>query len=578
MNCFFSDEVANMLDFIKNKSLDSAEVITVGDCFGLEKYINEIESRRKKTASKTKVIVCALDFHKANAFDAKAFFESNKNYSQYIFVSTFGFEKAFPGSITAVSEREADALAEYDSSFSSLNSLVAFQNSLKPYADKLDIRVLRYTEIFGTEINCVGEVNSLISDFRSSNSISIAESDFSSYISVSYVSAVLHDIYSIISNGARGNIYNGSNMKLTVADIKNSIYKSFVSKNSELIFSSDEKSCRGYRALSCHKIRSISDDNTFSVDEALLKTILDSEEMYIENYVKSSYDGKVEIIRQKEKEILCEVDRICKKHSIDYYLVGGSLLGAVRNQGFIPWDDDVDICMLREDFEKFRSICPKELDDAYAYQSYSDEKSTHYIYDKIRLKGTYFSSEHSNKYDDMENGVFLDVFVFDKTANSKLLQKLHVYLIVMLRRLIHIRWTKEPVNGKFAAVSALILPLVCILPFGFYHGLFEKILRFFEKSKSSRFLLDGTGLYIKKGAFPAEWATGSKPVMFENTEFPGVNDAEGYLSRWYGEGYMTPPEISKRTSGHKISRLDLGKHIYDNHSESSISLSGELYD
>ncbi|MBQ1995874.1 MAG: hypothetical protein II237_06760 [Clostridia bacterium] len=99
-----------------------------------------------------------------------------------------------------------------------------------------------------------------------------------------------------------------------------------------------------------------------------------------------------------------------------------------------------------------------------------------------------------------------------------------------------------------------------------------------EKSKSSRFLLDGTGLYIKKGAFPAEWATGSKPVMFENSEFPGVNDAEGYLSRWYGEGYMIPPEISKRTSGHKISRLDLGKHIYDNHSESSISLSGELYD
>ena len=147
-----------------------------------------------------------------------------------------------------------------------------------------------------------------------------------------------------------------------------------------------------------------------------------------------------------------------------------------------------------------------------------------------------------------------------------------------MRRLIHIRWTKEPVSGKFAAVSALILPLVCLLPFGFYHGLFEKILRFFEKSKSSRFLLDGTGLYIKKGAFPAEWATGSKPVMFENTEFPGVNDAEGYLSRWYGEGYMTPPEISKRTSGHKISRLDLGKHIYDNHSESSISLSGELYD
>ena len=381
----------------------------------------------------------------------------------------------------------------------------------------------------------------------------------------------------MIYKGKRGNIYNGSNTQLTVADIKNSIFKCAESKKPELRFLNENSCDGGYEALSCRKIRAITCTDIFCIDETLAKSVLD-EQTYIENYVKDAYDGKLQIIRNKETEILSEVDRICKKHGISYYLVGGSLLGAVRNGDFIPWDDDVDVCMLREDFERFRRICPEELGDAYAYQSYRNEGTTHYIYDKIRLKGTYFSSEHSNKYDDMENGIFLDVFVFDKTANSKFLQKLHIYLIVMLRRLIHIRWTKEPVEGKFAFISRLILPLVCLLPFSFYHSLFERILRFFEKSKSSKYLLDGTGLYIKKGAFPAEWATGSTDVQFGDGTFPGVKDTNGYLTRWYGEGYITPPEISKRTSGHKISRLDLNGHIFSDTDGGSFSLKGELYD
>ncbi len=578
MNCFFSDEVANILDFINAKKLDMAEVTVKGDCFGLEKYVSEIENRCTKNSSREKVLIYTLDFTDGKTFEATELFENAESYSQYIFVSVFDFEKAIPSEATALSERELSALAKHDNTFRSISAMVDFENSLKPYAEKFNIKVLRYTNIYGAEINCDCEIYSIIKNFRSNNRIELSEADFSRYVSVSYISAVLRDIYSVIAFGKNGNIYNGSNMQFTVADIKNSIYKSFNSKNVQLSFSKNETADSGYKSLSCHKITALCGENTFSLDESLLKTVPDSEEAYIENYVKKSYDGKVQKIRHKETEILSEVDRICKKHGISYYLVGGSLLGAVRHQGFIPWDDDVDICMLRVDFEKFRKICPDELSDAYAYQSYRNEKTTHYIYDKVRLKGTYFSSEHSNQYDDMENGIFLDVFVFDKTANSKLLQKLHVFLIVMLRRLIHIRWTKKPVEGKFAAVSAFILPFVCLIPFSFYHRLFEKILRLFEKNKSSRFLLDGTGLYIKKGAFPAEWATGSKTVSFENCAFPGVNDTDGYLTRWYGKNYMMPPEISKRTSGHRISRLDLGEYLFDAPGEGEISLKGELFD
>ena len=304
----------------------------------------------------------------------------------------------------------------------------------------------------------------------------------------------------------------------------------------------------------------------------------DDEGFYLNEKLRTNYDGKILRIREEEKAILFEVDRICKKHNINYYLVGGSLLGAVRHEGFIPWDDDVDICMLREDFEIFRKVCPSELSEKYAYQSYRNEKTTHYIYDKIRLKGTYFSSEHSGKYDNMQNGIFMDIFVFDKTSNSVLMQKLHIFLIVMLRRLIHIRWTEEPVSGKFAFVSKIILPLVCLLPFSFYHSLFEFVLRFYEKNKKSRFVLDGIGLYVKKGALPLSWVTDNKAVRFEGLSLPGVKDSDSYLSMWYSKDYMTPPALSKRMSGHSFSRLDLGEHLYNSDEKKVISLKGELYD
>ena len=419
MNCFFSDEVANFLDFIKGKKLNLAEVTVKGDCFGLLNYVSEVENRRNNDTSE-KAVIYTLDFTEGKTYNAADFFANVGNYSQYLFVSLFDFEKAIPSDVTALSEREVSALAEYDNSFKSVKAMVDFENSLKPYAEKYNIKVLRYTNIYGAEINSTSEICKIITDFRNSNRVELSEADFSRNISLSYISAVLRDIYSVIAFGKKGNIYNGSNMQFTVADIKNSLYKSC---GGQLFFVNDETSEKSYKAITCHKIKSLTGENAFCLDESLLKAVTDSEEVYIENYLKKSYDGKVQKIREKETEILSEVDRICKKHNIDYYLVGGSLLGAVRNQGFIPWDDDVDICMLRDDFEKFRKICPEELNDAYAYQSYRDEKSTHYIYDKIRLKGTYFSSEHSNKYDDMENGIFLDVFVFDKTANSKMLQK-----------------------------------------------------------------------------------------------------------------------------------------------------------
>lgn len=573
MNNFFLDEIVGIKTSFENIE-KSIEVI--GDGFGLDCYMSEISEQCSGTDDT--VYVCPIDFIKETDVSADRIFKDKKAGTEFIFIEVLGFEKSFPGGVAALSERELSSLSAYDNTYKAAYKACQFENVLKKYVDKYNIKVLRYTNIYGPECCSSGILNDIFSFFRESRHIELCNSDYRNYISVSYISTVMSDIVTLARCGKSGNIYNGSNVVCTVAEIKNIVYKLFASEGAVLKYKECAEAAEQNFALSCRKISSLNKPSSLSTEESVFRTLCDDETIYLKENLKRIYDGKIERIREEEKEILLEVDRICKKHSINYYLVGGSLLGAVRHGGFIPWDDDVDICMLREDFEKFRKLCPAELSEKYAYQSYRNEKNTHYIYDKIRLKGTYFSSEHSCRYDDMQNGIFLDIFVFDKTSNVKLMQKLHVFLIVMLRRLIHIRWTKEPVSGKFSLISKLILPMVCLLPFEFYHGLFEFVLRFYEKNKRSRYVLDGIGLYVKKGALPLSWVTGNTPVDFEGERLPGVSDSNSYLTMWYGKDYTTPPSVSKRISGHSISRLDFGDYLFESGNNKAISLEGELYD
>ena len=123
---------------------------------------------------------------------------------------------------------------------------------------------------------------------------------------------------------------------------------------------------------------------------------------------------KLRKVQMVEVEILDEIDRICKKNNIKYFLVGGTLLGAVRHGGFIPWDDDIDLGMLREDYEKFIDICinSDELDKKYFM--HSDETDSDYWlpFIKIRKNNTTFD-EKVIKNCDTHKGIYVDIFPMD---------------------------------------------------------------------------------------------------------------------------------------------------------------------
>ncbi len=128
-------------------------------------------------------------------------------------------------------------------------------------------------------------------------------------------------------------------------------------------------------------------------------------------------------LHEIELEILLEFRRICEKHNLTYYLVAGTLLGAVRHKGFIPWDDDVDVAMPRKDFEYFCSICDSELQSNYFLQTKKTDKAYFLEFAKIRKNGTHVFEprlEHLN----IHKGIYIDIFAIDKCPSNQFLARL----------------------------------------------------------------------------------------------------------------------------------------------------------
>ena len=239
--------------------------------------------------------------------------------------------------------------------------------------------------------------------------------------------------------------------------------------------------------------------------------------------------------------ILKEFDRICRKNNLSYWLCSGTLLGAVRHKGFIPWDDDIDVSMERKDFEIFKKIALKDLRKDMLLDSHSLDEMIKYMPLKIRYK----YSEYIEKWDDKENkqkGIYIDVFPFDKFSMNKKIRFLEMFPKFLYKLKTSRIWTKQ--SGLKYYVKLLIIKILNKLP-SFY--IIEKNKKYLEKSKKLDknyvlgfgYGLTWTNTFFKEKIFPL------KELNFEGIKLKVPFDSESYLRELYGD-YMKIPDESKR--------------------------------
>lgn len=261
-------------------------------------------------------------------------------------------------------------------------------------------------------------------------------------------------------------------------------------------------------------------------------------------------------------DVLFETKRICDKNDIKYFLVGGTLIGAVRHQGFIPWDDDIDVGMLRKDYERFLCACQIDLNPKYTVSLWNSEPDNPNVYAKIKIKGTtYIEKQSANTNQSKE--IFIDIFPFDNSPDNPKEAQSHGRKIAFYRRLLAIKCGVD-----FAGASSLYkrianrgLKLLSILYS--QNQLYKKNLELCTRydNLETHYIVNACGTYnYMKERNKREIFESFVEMPFESGMFMTVAQYDEYLSSIYGDYMRLPPE-SQRTSRHGTLKIDLGEYV-----------------
>lgn len=248
-----------------------------------------------------------------------------------------------------------------------------------------------------------------------------------------------------------------------------------------------------------------------------------------------------------EFEILKEAVKICKKYNLKYYLIGGTLLGAVRHSGFIPWDDDLDIGLPREDYNRFLTLCEKELPSPYHIHSINTDANYYLRFSKIKKRGTVFA-EHAIRNVKTQNEVFIDIFPLDFSDKKDTMFR--KYKVLLLHFLSWMQITKAKVDrpGFIKQILRIILyPFYKPISMEVYDKLCTSLMTA-DNHKVHNFIINYASNYnYKKQTMPIKIYEPYSKISFENELFCVPGQYIKYLENLFGNWKELPPIEKRRT-------------------------------
>jgi len=248
-----------------------------------------------------------------------------------------------------------------------------------------------------------------------------------------------------------------------------------------------------------------------------------------------------------ELDLLEKFQEVCRRHGLRYYAGGGTLLGAIRHKGFIPWDDDIDLIMPREDYDKLLEIGPQEFGGAYFYQTPYNDKNYSRGHTQLRNSTTTAIIPSEKGHYTFNQGIFIDIFPLDAVPDDPAAQEAQRRLVKWWHKALAAT-VQYPGNLNKTKLKSLVHAVASVIPYRWIYRRMEKACKKYEGKGTARVAMLSFEPDNDRWVYPVHCFEETLTVPFENTEIVIPAGYDEMLTITYGD-YMTMRQVNSYHAG-----------------------------